>query len=192
MLGVDYEKAFNRMSHGECLNQLRRLVASPRSLSLVQFFLEEMVMTVSVGGYKASPVPIKRGSPQGSVLRCLLYCITTQLLTKRLRAHELVQYFPQEATNDDEEEYNFWDWSPHAGPKAFMYVDDTTLFNSVSMELRHFTTSTTKASFCDLDLERDLETLKGRAEEIGMKINEKKTQLLVISPPNGCDTSAKL
>ena len=30
----------------------------------------------------------------------------------------------------------------------------------------------------------------GKAEDIGMRINQKKTQLLVMSPQNGCHTSA--
>lgn len=44
--------------------------------------------------------------------------------------------------------------------------------------------------FTDLELSRDFEILQRRAEDIGMRINTKKMQLLVISPPNGCKTSA--
>ena len=43
-----------------------------------------------------------------------------------------------------------------------------------------------------LELQRDMEIINRRAEDIGMKINKKKTQLLVMSPPNGCDTSASI
>ena len=56
---------------------------------------------------------------------------------------------------------------------------------------RHISTSTTAERFEDLQLGRDFENLSGKAEDIGMKINTKKTQLLVISPMNGCDTSAE-
>ena len=194
LLGVDYEKAFNRMGHGECLSQLQRLGASPGSLSLVRSFLEERVMTIIIGNHRAQPIPIRRGSPQGSVLGCMLYCLTTQSLTKNIRAREHPQYFPQDDGGTDQEDINFWDRRPCKQPKAFMYVDDTTLFDNVLMEdaVRHCTTSATEESFENLALERDMETLKRRAEEIGMKINEKKTQLLVISPNNGCNTGAKL
>ena len=34
LLGVDYEKAFNRMGHAECIKQLQLLGASPASVSL--------------------------------------------------------------------------------------------------------------------------------------------------------------
>ena len=68
LLGVDYEKAFNRMDHAVCLQQLQLLGASPGSLSLVQSFLEGRTMTIKVDGCSAEPVAIDKGSPQGSVL----------------------------------------------------------------------------------------------------------------------------
>ena len=84
LLGIDYEKAFNRMEHAVCLEQLEKLGASPGSLALVRAFLEDRQMTITIEGHKATPVPIRRGSPQGSVLGCLLYCVTTQSLTAAL------------------------------------------------------------------------------------------------------------
>lgn len=90
LLGVDYEKAFNRMDHGECRRQLAKLGASTGSLSLVGAFLKGRTMTISIDDHKAKPVPITKGSPQGSVLGCLLYCVTTQLLTKDIRRREMV------------------------------------------------------------------------------------------------------
>ena len=77
LLGVDYEKAFNHMEHAVCLEQLERLGASPESVAMVKAFLENMTITISLGGLKAKPVHISRGSPQGSVLGCMLYCVIT-------------------------------------------------------------------------------------------------------------------
>ena len=96
LLGVDYEKAFNRMNHAVCLRNLEALGALAGSLSLVRAFLEERTMTISIDGKTPQPVPILRGSPQGSVLGCALYCATTQSLTNRLRAANADQtlYFP--------------------------------------------------------------------------------------------------
>ena len=170
MLGIDYEKTFNRMDHGVCLEELQRLGASAGSLALVQAFLEDRTMTINIDGHAATPVPIRGGSPQGSVLGCLLYCITTQRLTKNLRGA------------DD------------GGPGVFMYVDDTTMIDVVGTDnaTLHISTSVTKACFEDLMLERDMRALKDRAENIHMKINAKKTQLLVLAPTNGCETSATI
>ena len=70
LLGIDYEKAFNRMEHAVCLRQLEKLGASSGSLALVRAFLEDRRMTIVIDGTKASPAPIHRGSPKGSVLGC--------------------------------------------------------------------------------------------------------------------------
>ena len=85
LLGVDYEKAFNRMEHSACLLQLEELGASEGSLSLVQAFLEGRTMQITIDGHTSPLLPIQRGSPQGSVLGCLLYCATTQKLTESIR-----------------------------------------------------------------------------------------------------------
>ena len=81
LLGIDFEKAFNRMDHGHCLRQLKRLGASESSLALVASFLSGRSMTIDINGVSCGERKILRGSPQGSVLGCLLYCVTTQTLT---------------------------------------------------------------------------------------------------------------
>ena len=190
LLGVDYEKAFNRMEHSVCLTQLQRLGASDGSISLVRAFLEGRQMTVSIKGVKATPIPINRGSPQGSVLGCLLYCATTQSLTEVRggpRAADEV-YFPQDGPDD--EAVKMWTAEPAAGsrPEAFLYGDDTTLFSSVRMSeaARHLTTATTVETLQCRELGASFVDLERKATDIGMKINTRKTQLLVISPLNGC------
>ena len=133
LLGVDYEKAFNWMRHDVCLEQLRALGASPGSRSLVRAFLEGRTMTIKIDGQTVDPVLITRGSPQGSVLGCLLYCITTQQLTRKLRQHNNgnqqngIRFFPDDSS--DEESVNFWDHEELGQrPAAYLYVDDTTLW----------------------------------------------------------------
>ena len=71
------------MEHSVCLDRLRKLGASDGSIVLVRAFLLNRTMTISIDGHKAPPVKIERGSPQGSVLGCALYCVTTQLLTNK-------------------------------------------------------------------------------------------------------------
>ena len=101
LLGVDYEKAFNRMDHAVCLDRLRQLGASDGSIALVRAFLDGRTMTVTVNGNAAKPIVINKGSPQGSMLGCLLYCVATQQLTLNLRASQrLVNYFPQDEGRD--------------------------------------------------------------------------------------------
>ena len=56
-----------------------------------------------------TPSPSKEGSPQGSVLGCLLYCVTTQRLAVNLRDDDAVQpqLFPGNGL--DEAAIRFWD-----------------------------------------------------------------------------------
>ena len=70
LLGVDFEKAFNRMDQGHCLRQLKRLGASDKSLRLAASFLKGRTMSNSINGTSGGTRPITRGSPHGSVLGC--------------------------------------------------------------------------------------------------------------------------
>ena len=119
-------------------------------------------MTIKIDGSSIDPVNIFRGSPQGSVLGCLLYCVTTQLLTEDL-----------------------------GDTSAFLYVDDTTLFGTVPMadSVKHFTVDKSAAHFEGLQVGLSFDTLSQRADDIGIKINAKKTQLLLVVPPNGFTTT---
>lgn len=128
---------------------------------------------------------------------CLLYCATTQELTRGIRRAsrnpDWARYFPRDES--DEDAITFWNPDPkgEGDLESFLYVDDTTLFDLDPMEeaVRHVSGGTTTEKFMGLQLGRDFETVSGRARGMGMRINGKKTQLLVISPSNGCDTSAE-
>ena len=50
LLGIDFEKAFNRMDHGHCLRQLKTLGSSDSSLALVSSFLSNRSMTIILNG----------------------------------------------------------------------------------------------------------------------------------------------
>ena len=58
--------------------------------------------------------------------------------------------------------------------------------------IRHCSTGPTLESVRPTALERGLGDLAARAGNIGMKVNVKKTQLLCISPRNGCNTTAAI
>lgn len=209
LLGVDFEKAFNKMDHAVCLEQLARLGASAGSISLVRAFLENREMTVIVGEHCPAPLKIRRGSPQGSVLGCLFYCTTTQTLTAKIcRPREAadndgtVVYFPQDDESD--RDVIFWEVGHGGGegPMApgrdqlgkFKYIDDTTLVEHVELSkaVRHISARAPIEALEDLHLQDAFAELLVGAEAIGMSINKKKTQLLVVSPPNGYDTVASL
>ena len=78
ILGIDYQKAFNRLDHGECLRQLAALGASAPSIALVRAFLCERSMRVKINNTLTGRRRLCGGSPQGSILGCYLYCSTTR------------------------------------------------------------------------------------------------------------------
>ena len=84
VLGIDYEKAFNRLDHQECIRQLRRLGATDITLALVRSFLTDRSMRVRVAGELSAARKLQGGSPQGSILGCALYCATTQRIGPEL------------------------------------------------------------------------------------------------------------
>ena len=74
------------------------------------------------------------------------------------------------------------------------YVDDTTIFQAVNMNtaIRHVSAGPTTETLRPVHLEVGMANLATRAEDIGMRVNVGKTQLLCISPLNGCTTSAAI
>ena len=115
-------------------------------------------------------------------------------------------FFPG-SDSEDSSEFNFWDHSSdveetgefswevsydESGVVTFKYIDDTTVFEAVplSTSTKHFTAGPTAESVQPLGLADTLATVAENAEDIGMRVNVKKTQLLCISPNNGCITSA--
>ena len=229
VLGVDYEKAFNRLDHHHCLRQLRGLGASATSLALVRSFLTGRKMRARVGSYLSTCKALNGGSPQGSILGCLLYCLTTQHLGPDLASGAV----PEARSNgppaaapdllwqadmatptsvrdgevgfgllrlDSSTEESPVDQaaveSPSAAPgdggtiEMFKYVDDTTTVESVpkGSSVKHFTTRRTVETIDCVKTDSFMNNLIKETGEIGVKVNCKKTQLLCVSPANGCDT----
>lgn len=237
MLGIDYEKAFNRLDHNECLEQLRLLGASEQSLGLVRAFLTDRSVQVKLAGGTLSDLhKLFGGSPQGSILGCLLYCLATQQINLSIRARQLPRETrsararnapaspgtPESNTSDaggfgllqDEpsppprpvarvsppamgEERVEPPTPPQNQPDGIImmkYIDDTTTIEAVpgSLSTKHFTTRTTVEEIFPEATSDLLASIITRTEEIGMKVNCSKTQLICISLDNGCKTQATI
>ena len=82
LLSIDFEKAFNRMDHNECILALRKLGASEPDLELVSCFLRGRTMQVKIGSSFSSPRTVPGGSPQGSILGNYLFCATTDVFNR--------------------------------------------------------------------------------------------------------------
>ena len=241
LLGVDFQKAFNRMEYAVCLEQLKKLGASNGSLAMVKLFLTGRRMRMKLGEAISREAIILRGSPQGSVLGGALYCATTQSLLQNDQAvparradapspplregnrtawsHATLpsadhpfQLFPSQMSDSSDDGEDFWepcDWDRSGEVEleiaeeaekcekdlgAVKYIDDTTLVQAISLDsaTRHCTTSTMIEQLWPALLEARFDSLVWNANNIGMAINCAKTQLLCISPSNGCNTGASI
>ena len=91
LTSIDFEKAFNRMDHHQCLKALSDHNASPATIALVSAFLCKRTMSVRVGNQYSDPRPVQGGSPQGSILGNYLFCLTTDALGERDEEAERIQ-----------------------------------------------------------------------------------------------------
>ena len=81
LMSVDFSKAFNRLSHSACLRKLAEKCASNQTLALVFAFLKSRSMCVRTNNTTSRERPVNGGSPQGTKLGNLLFCITIDDIT---------------------------------------------------------------------------------------------------------------
>ena len=80
LITIDFSKAFNRMSHQECINAFYRKGASNQTLNLIASFLSGRRMAVNINQKLSSQRVINGGSPQGCVSANALFCATIENL----------------------------------------------------------------------------------------------------------------
>ena len=81
LMSVDFSKAFNRLSHAACLGKMREKYASNQSLSLVYSFLQGRKMAIRSGATLSTFRDVNGGSPQGTKLGNILFCLTIDDIT---------------------------------------------------------------------------------------------------------------
>ena len=79
---IDFEKAFNRMSHVQCIIAAEEMGASQSTLQLLRAFLKNRTMKVKIGNTFSSSRTVPGRSPQGSILANTLFCITIDKFSK--------------------------------------------------------------------------------------------------------------
>ena len=71
--GIDFAKAFNRLSFQQCLSSFASHGASTEVIRLLATFLTNRTMTVRVGQSWSDPLEVFGGAPQGSILGVMLF-----------------------------------------------------------------------------------------------------------------------
>ena len=247
LISIDFSKAFNRMCHYKCINELARQGASTETIGMIGAFLTGRQMTVKVNSVKSAPRLVRGGSPQGTKLGNVLFAIVIEAIeeenhfltreippsityplpqaihergTPRKRKRRLATTNPDNfdasefgmastpvrgATADgvlryhdvsgrgyESEEYEFdlllneqpppeWKRIP---PWTIKYVDDLNAGQThyLPSATSIFTTGRQTREIRADDCERIFDIVKRNAAEIGMRVNDAKTQLVCISP----------
>ena len=90
LLFIDFQKAFDMVPHDILLTKLKQAGIQGQALKLLTSFLKDRSQKVRIGKTFSSPLPIKRGVPQGSILSPTLFSIFINdllSLTKHLESH---------------------------------------------------------------------------------------------------------
>lgn len=81
LMSVDFSKAFNRMNHQACLEKLVKKNASNQTIQLIGAFLTNRYMCVRTTNCTSKKHLVRGGSPQGTKLGNLLFCLTIDDIT---------------------------------------------------------------------------------------------------------------
>ena len=112
LMSVDYLKAFNRLSHVSCLKKLAQKNASNQSITMVLAFLNGRKIKIRAGTESSSIRQVLGGSPQGTKLRNLLFCLAIDDIVHKVQddptARKISDFRSPEAAIP--EEY----WRPNA------------------------------------------------------------------------------
>ena len=83
LISVDLSKAFNRMRHSQCLDQLARKGASSQSIRMAASFLSGRSMRIKLpGGVFSAPRLTPGGSPQGTKSGNFFFCVASEGLSQ--------------------------------------------------------------------------------------------------------------
>ena len=76
---IDFEKAFNRVCHHQCIAAARRKGMSEPVVNMIKAFLTGRSMSVKVGEKQSRPRTVDGGSPQESIMGNALFCLVTEI-----------------------------------------------------------------------------------------------------------------
>ena len=77
---IDFEEAFNRVCHHQCLKAAEEMGASRDTLAMIHAFLTARTMCLKINRKKSEPKSVAGGSSQGSLLDNFLFCIVINQL----------------------------------------------------------------------------------------------------------------
>ena len=148
---IDFSKSFSRCSYQQILQAYVEVGASNWLLKMHAAFLTDRSMRVKIGNVISENRQVTGGAVQGSILGVLDHNAVLETIR---------------GTNETQAE---------------KYVDDLTLFESIPPARPGYIDDNNKVSYQARGCEQSLEEIEDMCEMKGLKINDKKTQLLALS-----------
>ena len=189
LISIDFSKAFNSLDHTKCLQMFEKKGASVQSLGMLRSFLEKRYMKVRIDKMFSSPLPINGGSPQGTLLGNLIFIIATSDLDKGISYEE--RSLNTNSDNEDCDKSLLEHESLHvldennseSDPLVVKYVDDILGAEKLSTASGkcHYSTNTPTCSIYSKKSEHLINHVTESAAELGLKVNNKKTQMICIN-----------
>ncbi|KAG1928987.1 hypothetical protein F2P79_023209 [Pimephales promelas] len=157
VLNLDFEKAFDRVSHQYLLQVLQKMGFSERFLAWVGLLYEDLGSKILVNGHLTKAVNIRSGVRQGCPLSPLLYVACIEPLAQILRRDKWIKGLDIPGTGG-------------LTATCVLYMDDVTLLATDLLSVRRA---------------MDLTDWYGRAS--GAKLNRSKSEALLFGPWGNVD-----
>ena len=211
LMSLDFSKAFNRLSHIACMEKLALKAASNQSIGMVFSFLFDRKMVVRVGEKMSSVRSVLGGSPQGTKLGNILFClcvddivhgeVAATVASERVSSPESaipIEYMPDDSINPNPygvrnkiniirdtfvEDMLTEDEYARAETWEVGYIDDINVGEALDIDSAkvHITTEKTVKTIRAVGCESMFDVVKSNGKKIGLIINPLKTQLLCFS-----------
>ena len=155
LAAVDFSKSFSRCQFQQILKAYQKLGLSDWGIAMHAAFLSGREMRIKIGNILSDPHPVTGGAVQGSVLGVM--------------DHNAVLEYIDEEIEDQ---------------KFYKYIDDLTLEEKIEKDIRTLVDNDSEPPthyFKPPRTQETLEAISEKCNELGLKINEKKTQLLTVS-----------
>ena len=104
LMSVDFSKAFNRMQHQACLAALQKKGCSNQTIKMVYHFLNNRTMHIKNGLSMSSMRNVCGGSPQGTKLGNLLFCLTVEDIEEEKESLEIMPDVNEEDDQNNQED----------------------------------------------------------------------------------------
>ena len=181
---VDFEKAFNRQNHHKLITKLSDMGVPGWLLRIVIGFLEERTLIVSYKGEKSSVKEMPGGGPQGTILGMFLFLVLINDAGFKNERESLGEKITRAYNKRKELDTRHW-----------KYVDDLTVAEAINLKasltndeeevlelpLTYHNRTQEILPSDESKVQKQLIEISEYAKENEMKLNKKKTQVMLFN-----------